>query len=141
MKSGIQSFFTAAGETACYALSVIKIAELETNKKFDVLTALEAGIDKKFIRFNYENYSDNYNFFMDYPDRFLSYLTGDIWSVQFETADYIPRDGEYVVERWERKKTGATTAHFRLPDWDSLRDSQTVKYGQIVSTRLFRRLS
>lgn len=141
LKPGIQSFLISAGENACYALCVIKIAELENNSKIDVITALESGIEKGFIRFNYDDFNDNYNFYMDYPDRFLSYLTNDVWSVQFSDAKYTPEFGEYIVERWERKATGRTTAHFKLPDWDSLIDSQTVKYGQIVSTRLFRRLS
>jgi hypothetical protein len=44
------------------------------------------------------------------------------------------------VDRWERVRTGAVTGHFRLPDWDSLHDSQTVKYGKIVSRRVFRRI-
>jgi hypothetical protein len=54
--------------------------------------------------------------------------------------NYTPAKGEYVVDRWERVKTGAVIGHFRLPDWDSLYDSMTVRYGKIVSKRVFRRV-
>jgi hypothetical protein len=67
-------------------------------------------------------------------------FTGGRWSVEKTGPEYRPSPGEYVVDYWERTKTGAVIGHFRLPDWDSLHDSMTVRYGKIVSKRVFRRM-
>jgi len=139
IRPGIQTFLDSAGDAACYALTIIKIAEREIGGHIDVVSALEDGIERGFIRFNWENHDDGDNFFIDFPDAFLELLTGGPWSVHYGPADYQARPGEYVVLRYERKTTSGTYSHFRLSDWDSLADSQTVKYGQVVSTRVFRR--
>jgi hypothetical protein len=139
MRPGIQTFLDAAGDAACYALDIIQIAERELGGEIDPVAALEDGIEHGYIRYDWDNPGADDAWFVDAPHRFLALLTGDEWTVSKEAADYRPRPGEHVVERWERQKTGTTTSHFRLPDWDSLRDSQTVKYGRLVSTRVFRK--
>lgn len=140
MREGIQSFMASAGETACYALCVIRIAEIETGREIDPIRAMQQGIDKGHISFDWEDYNNGYNFFMHDPAAFLRMLTEDSWTARHDTADYKSKMGEYVVQRWERQTTGKTFAHFRLPDWDSLHNSQTVRLGRIVSTRVFWRV-
>jgi hypothetical protein len=142
MKQGIQTFLAEAGEAACYALCVIEIAQrsLWGGQKIDPVDALYRGIERGCIHYNEKDQDDNDNFFVKAPDLFLSILTGNRWAVEKAGPDYAPARGEYVVDRWERVKTGTVTAHFRLPDWDSLVDSQTVKYGRIASRRVFRRI-
>jgi len=133
MKPGIQSFMATVGDSGCYALAIMQLAEVS-----DPISTLMEAIDKRFIKFNYNDYDDDDNMYVMAPAEMLSWLTGKKWTVTKESATYVPRPGELVVNRWERVKTGAVTAHFRLPVWDSLVDSQTVKYGTIVSKRVFR---
>ena len=137
---GVQTFLSEAGESACYALSILKIANKITGKYFPVVETLSDCIAKKFIHFNMANPNDDDNFFVSNPDKMLSHLTGIKWSVSKESADYQLKVDEWLVQRWERVRTGVTTGHFRLPDWDSIINSQTVKYGKVVSTRIFRKV-
>lgn len=141
MRKGIQTFLEEAGDAACYALCIIKIAELIKEIEFDVIKTLEAAIQRGFVFYNENDKNDNNNFYVDYPENFLSWLTAETWTVTKESADYIALPGEFVSNRWERIKTGSVLGHFNLPNWDSVVDSQTVKYGKIVSKRVFRRVS
>ncbi len=140
MKPAIQTFLAEAGESACYALDIIKIAEIFTRREFDPLVALQRGIEVGYIKYDPKNPQDNDNFYVDKPADFLGLLTGELWTVTKEYPDYKPMLTDWIVERWERTRGQITTSHFRLPDWDSLFDSQTVKYGKIVSKRVFRRV-
>lgn len=145
MRKGIQTFLTEAGEAACYALCIIEIAERYTDTRYDPTRYLERGVSGGYIYYDENNPDDDNNFYVSDPAGYLSDLTGVNWQVEKVPADYPSGPAysglsEYVVERWERKKTGQTIGHFRLQDWDSLHDSQTVKYGQIVSKRRFRRV-
>jgi hypothetical protein len=137
MKPGIQTFFGEIGEAACYALDIIQIAIEETGRNMDPVTMLDLGIHLDFI--HYTAPDDNDNFFVNDPAVFLTTISGIDWTMSKESADYVAKPGERVVERWERKVTGSTIGHFRLPEWDSLADSKTVKFGQLVSKRVFRR--
>jgi hypothetical protein len=140
MKQGIQTLLGEAGEAACYALDIIEIAERENFREKDVMASLSAGIDRGYIYYNEKDPHDNDNFFVADPAAFLAMLAGGRWTVEKAGPGYVPAPGEYVVDRWERVRTGAVTGHFRLPDWDSLHDSMTVRYGAIVSKRVFRRI-
>ena len=133
MNKGMQSFFLAAGNNGCYCFSIIEIAERITKTNIDPQSALQAGIDKKFIHVNEKNYSQSDNFYVLEPAKFLTYLSGWKCDVKKESADYKAKDGELVVECWE---CGSIT-HFKLPDWDSLQNSRTVQYGKIKSLRVF----
>jgi hypothetical protein len=142
MKPGIQTLLGEAGEAACYALAILEIAEREQwgGQKIDVLEALYLGIERGYIRYNEKDPNDNDNFYVQKPAAFLSLLAGGRWTVDKADPNYISVRGEWVVDRWERVKTGAVIAHFRLPDWDPLHESMTVRYGKIVSKRVFRRI-
>ena len=140
MKSGIQTLLGEAGEAACYALDIIEIAERERRQRLDPIEALCQGIERGYIHYNEKDPNDNDNFFVENPPALLALLAGGKWTVEKTGPNYIPAHGEYVVDRWERVRTGAVIGHFRLPDWDSLHNSQTVKYGKIVSKRVFRRV-
>jgi hypothetical protein len=136
MFEGIQTFLDEGGDAACYALDVLKIAEKATGFKIDVIETLCVCIDKKYIYYNWENTLDNNNFFMNDPAAMLSFFTGKKWAVTKESADYAVNPGEYAVDYWQ--KPDLSPGHFRLPDWDSLKDSKTVKIGKITSRRVFR---
>jgi hypothetical protein len=135
MIQGIQTFFEEAGKAACYALSIVNIAEEVLGRQVDACTALLEGVAKGFIR--YAPFEDPDNFFVDRPAEFLEYLTGQKWTVRKEAAGYRPAQGEYVVMRYERQATGMTIGHFRRPGWDSLVTSKCVREGKLVSLRVF----
>ena len=137
IKEKIQSFLKSAGEYACYALCLIKTAEQETGEHIDIVVALESGIERGFIKFNWDDYSDPDNFYLEYADKFLSMLTETVWKLRHLDGEYKPKGNEKVIYRWERKTSGGRISHFRLPEWDSLEKSKTVAEGKIVSTRLF----
>jgi hypothetical protein len=134
-----------AGEAACYALAVLEIADRERKLSnwgpVNPVDALYKGIEYGYIYYNERNPNDNDNFFVKDPAAFLAVFAGGRWAVEKTGPGYIPAKGEHVVDRWERVRTGAVTGHFRLPDWDSLQDSMTVRYGKIVSKRVFRRVA
>lgn len=138
---GIQTFCSEVGEAACYALSIIKISSLYMNLDPDVILVLKECINRGYIKYNWNDPNDNDNFYVEYPDKMLTYLTDCRWTCSHVKPDYQPQEGEYVVDRWERISTGNTSAHFRLPDWDSVKDSVTVKKGKIVSRRIFRKVA
>jgi hypothetical protein len=129
-----------AGEAACYALAIIEIAERVLGYNHDIIATLYRGIKQGYIHYNENDPNDDDNFFVTVPAAFLSMLTLKPWTVKKAGPGYVPSPGEYVVERWERVKTGTAIGHFRLPDWDSLHDSMTVRYGKIVSKRVFGRV-
>jgi len=135
----IQTFFQKAGEAACYAFCVVKIAEKITGKAIEPLDALLKGIAYNYIYYNWENHDDPDNFYVKNPEQFLRLLTGKrVTVIKTDSVNYQPASNEYIVERWERPTAKMVYSHFRLPYWDSLYDSQTVKYGKIVSLRVFR---
>lgn len=137
IKEKIQSFMKSAGNYACYALSIIKLAEKETAEHIDIIVALESGIDHGYIKFNYHNYDDEDNFYVNDAAKFLSLLTEDVWLLKHVPGYVRPKDAERVIYRWERKTSKGVISHFRLEDWDSLESSLTVQSGKIASSRVF----
>jgi len=140
MRQGIQTLMSEAGESACYALCIIEIAERISKKSFDVISSILAGISNGFIKYNFHDHTDPDNFYVLDPSKFLYFLVGTRWEVRKESATYIKRGNEYEVDVWEYKPAGKVVYHFRLPDWDSLEDSNTVKYGKVVSKRIYKRI-
>ena len=133
---GVQTFCQEIGEAACYALQLMRVAELRTGKSFRVLESLQSLIDAGYIYYNKNNQNDNDNFFVKNPEACVTYLTGQKCIVRHDAADYKAGPNEYVIERWDRKTTKGAYSHFTSASWDSLADSQTVKYGTKVSTRV-----
>jgi hypothetical protein len=140
MKAGIQTMMQEAGESACYALDIIEIAERIRKSSINPIQALYKAFDLGYIYYNAQDPNDNNNFFVKNPAAFLSDMTSQKWEVEKVPAAYMDKDGEYVVDYWERQATGKTIGHFRLHDWDPLMSSLTVRYGKLVSRRVFRRV-
>lgn len=138
MFEGIQTFLDEGGDAACYALCILKIAERITGFKIDVIETLCVCIEKGFIYYNWKNPNDGNNFFVNEAAKMLSFLVGKSYTISKEAPNYVAKNNEQIVDRWERTKVGSVIGHFRLPDWDSLRDSQTVRFGKIASKRVFR---
>jgi len=144
MKPGIQTLFAEAGEAACYALSGGDVADEYLQKHgrpgVDPCQALLVGIDKKRIYYNPNDENDEKNFYVDNMAGFLEDLTGVRWEVTKAAPDAVIPPGSYVIERWERVKTGAVLGHFartKAPrPFNSLTRSLCVERGTLVSLRI-----
>lgn len=110
-------------ETGCYFLCICKIAEEITSKNVDIINTALYAQDKAWV---------DEDFTVNNPEALLSYLTGK--KVKVTKSETLPNGTKYYVEKWYNPKTGY--CHFRLPKWDSLKDSVTVKNGSIESYRL-----
>lgn len=142
LRDGIQQFMGEAYEAACCALCLVDIACEYTGKEIDVLDALYKACDKGYIYFNDKNLNDNSNFYVQYPALFLEQMTGKKWEYRHEAATYKPLKGEYIMQRYERRKTGYTIGHFQRDGiFEPVRGSLTVQYGNLVSTRVCRCLN
>lgn len=139
MKSGIQTFYAEVGEAACYAFCIVDIAIEVLHTALEEIHCILQGIAVGYIYYNWNDPEDSKNFFVEHPEKFLGMLTGLEWSVEKTGPDYVLKEGEYAVERWERVVTGATLGHFNREHFDPLLSSKCVKYGKKVSRRIFRR--
>lgn len=135
MRPGIQTFLEEAGEAACYALSIIQLGRPDDHDM--TISLLIGAINNGYIHYSWDNPDDPDNMYVSQPEKMLAWLTGKVWTVRKEAPEYQLKPGELVVQRWERVSTGKVIGHFRLPDWDSLVNSQTVRLGKIVSLRVF----
>ena len=143
MRASMQTFLAEAGEACCYAIAIADIAEEITGKSFDIVKTFIDAVEKGFIYYNWKDPSDANNFFVSKPSEYLSWLTGQKWVIEKDAANYVPRQGEFIINRWEYSvvKTGTTITygHFRRPNKDSLFFSNCVSKGTVVSTRVCRR--
>ena len=138
MKDNIQFFLKEAGQSACYTLCLIRVAEKYLKKDLDVVKAMQIGIEKRCIDYKDGDTEYEDNFYVRCPETFLFYLTGVHWEVRKETYPYNARKGEYVINRYERQRTGCISAHFEMDDFHPIANSLTVKYGRIASVRVLR---
>jgi hypothetical protein len=138
MREGIQTLLQEAGEAACYALAIIKIAEEVLGTELPCVESLLRGVDNACIYYNRQDQNDSDNFYVTDPARFLSVLTSKPCSVRKEAdITYTAKANEFTVQCWQRTKTGQVITHFRRPAWDSLVSSLTVRQGHLVSLRIF----
>lgn len=142
MRHGIQTFCQQIGDSGCYALCLIDVAEDylrrvgRLERPLNVLNILFQAVDKGFISYDWNNEENPDNFYVQYPACFLEAMTGKKWEVRKERAWYQVKDNEFKVNRYERNATGRTIGHFDREEFHPLTDSLTVKYGTIVSTRI-----
>lgn len=133
-----QSFCKAIGNYACYALCIIQLAREINETELDDIASIQKGIKAGYIDFNPADYDSVDNFYVRYPDRYLSMLTGKTFTVTREPATYKPRHGDYLVEFWS---IDGKTGHFAMTyrGFNSLQKSKNVDNGKIISYRVFRR--
>ena len=143
MKNGLQNQLTAMGESSCYFLALCKIAEEVIGSSLDVIKAFDDCVTKRYIFFNYNKPDDGTNCFINDPVGCLVLITGNkAWTFRqikdlAQIKAWKAGDKEFTIQRWYRKATGKEYTHFRRPSWDSLLDSQTVKYGAIDALYIF----
>ena len=133
-----QSFCKAVGNYGCYALCIVQLAREINQCEFDDIASIQKGIKAGYIDFDPNDYDSPDNFFVRYPDRFLSLLTDKSFTVTKEPATYRPKYGDYVVEWWSKD---GKTGHFAMlkRGFNSLQYSSNVDKGKIYSYRVFRR--
>lgn len=142
MKYALQRFFAELGESACYAISLVHLAEKITKEPInakDALGYLEIGIEKKFILYNETNPNDPNNFYVENPTAFLALMTGAQWTISKQDASYVPSPGDHLVVRYRRSTPKGVFYHFVTPDYDPLGESLTRIHGVIDGYRVFRR--
>ncbi len=135
-KKALQRFCGRIGSDGCYFLSVVYWAEVETGKKIDVLDAYENALAAGAI--------DEACFVLD-AGKLASLLTGERWEARHESADYVCRDGEREITRFENRSGGNLYSHFVPTEngkvlWDPLGDSVTVRDGSPASKRILWRV-
>jgi hypothetical protein len=130
MNQGIQSFLASLGRYGCYALAILHAAGAD---EYNLMSILLEAIGRGYIRYNVRDPQSTDNWYVLSPDALMGMVDGKRWSVRHDTAYYVPKDGEIVIERWEYRGQ----PHFRMRDWDSLTDSQVVRNGKKVSSRVF----
>lgn len=145
LKNGIQQFMGECHEAACCALCLIDIAQeyrYQHKEKYpepdlDVMKCLYNAVDRGFIYFNENDLNDNNNMYVKHPAEWLELMTGKKWTYRHEEPLYRQKKNEYVMQRYERKRTGYTVGHFQRDKvFEPIKDSVTVKYGVLVSTRV-----
>jgi hypothetical protein len=133
MKQGIQSFIKSIGDSGCLVLCMIKIAEIHRQRIYNPFEVISRALEEDWL---------SEDMFVKNPEAIMQFLTDERWEYSHNSISTPRVNGKvYCIERWERSTTAGTTSHFRLPEWDPLKDSQTVKYGRIASYRILRKVS
>lgn len=138
MLDAVQHYAELASYGGCYALSIMKGSEyFYGNEIFDALRIFKDGCDHNFIKSGLENKSEAG--FMNDPAGFFSYITGRKCSVRKAPVETALLPNEFAIGRYE---ISPDKAHFVLLDggaliWDPWGESATVKYGKLVSLRIF----
>ena len=99
------------------------------------------GIQYGWIDFNFDRYADINNFYVRFPEKFLSYLILRDVIVEKMGRTYIARPDEIEIDFWAKTETDGDKGigHFILPDdTDPIQNSVTVKTGFIYSKRIFK---
>lgn len=145
----IQSFYLSAGNNGCYAFCIIKAAKKWLRANGALVRAYEThfekalveGIQFGWIDFNFKDYSDSNNFFVNSPDEFMSYLIGHKCTVSKAERDYKALPGEIEIDFWAKTEENGKKGigHFETPDDKGvLQNSKTVQTGFIYSKRIFK---
>ena len=150
MKFAAQRWFGEVGESACYALSIIALAESFARRPWtigDVALFIEDAILKKYIYYNEKDHTDPNNFLVEHPDSMLKDLTKINWAVRKvneNVSSFVASPDELVIYQYRRvvidkKGKKITYLHFCTPTYDPLGDSLTRTQGELYSLRVFRR--
>ena len=126
-----QRIFELLGKYGCYLFCIARLIEKIGEMSVDMEKMYLAAKDREFIE---------EDCFVREPGQIMGMYLGGTWEVRHEGPEYKPEWNEYIVERWELKKTGETKSHFVLPGWDPYGESETRKKGVRVSTRVFKRV-
>lgn len=133
-----QRIMAMIGESGCYLLALLHIAEEIAGERIDAVQVYEQATAAGIMR------PDCY---INDPAELLHLMTGYRFTVRHAMPGELPASvDEWEILRFERQATGATYGHFVVGDgsghieYDPMGDSLTVKYGSLVSKRFIRRI-
>ena len=90
--NNIQNLILKMGESGCFYLCYVKIAERNMRKNIDIIEKAYENIAVGNIYFNFNNINDPKNFYIESAEGLLYNLTGRRWRVTKEDPDFIPND-------------------------------------------------
>jgi len=148
MINHIQTLCVGIGDGACYALSLIKVAEWFLARDLDALRAISEATEKKItvdgketrvIKFNWATPTDNEAMYVNSPAGFLRMLTGRNWTVRREDATYKSANPkEYIINSWGISSAEGAPRHFTFDADDTLYKSPLRTNGKLISVRVCR---
>lgn len=142
MINNVQSFFESLGKYGCYFLTLVHFAEQKTRLNYTQdLYFLSCQFNRLgFMHFNKDNFLDKDNFYIKRPDLILNLLARGKYSVRKEPAEYIPQENETEILFYalSNKNAEKGIGHFRMRDFDTLQNSNTVKNGKVYSKRIIK---
>lgn len=143
MREDVQTLLAELGEAACLALCICELGKPGITEAEGLSLILE-GMSRGYIEYDEEDRNNPDNCFVANRDAFMDLVTGERgWKSTTEDAAYRPKPGEKVIECWKweehAKNKLITHTHFKLQQWDPYKNSQTLKYGNLESLRVFRR--
>jgi hypothetical protein len=128
-----QTIAKRIGETGCYFLCIMYLADKITDSHFDIIEAY-----KKYMSMNYLGE----DCFVMNPGEILSDLTGR--NMRFDKAGILAvvPDDAHIIGRWSLQATMRTDGHFVVMRgnevaYDPIGESNTVKNGKLESYRIF----
>lgn len=93
--NNIQNLILKMGESGCFYLCYVKIAERNMSKNIDIIEKAYENIAMGNIYFNFNNINDPKNFYIESAEKLLYNLTGRRWRVTKEDKDFIPSDKNF----------------------------------------------
>lgn len=125
-----QKIMKVLGESGCYFLSLVELAEEITQSRIDAVDVYEKATKNGWM-------DDEAT--MMYPASVLSFMTGLKFSMEKQSPDYVTDETQYEILVF---RNGNYT-HFVLGNgkggvkYDPLGNSNTVRNGAIVGKRIF----
>lgn len=131
---GIQSIIgKMMWSDCCMFLTLLTIAD-EQDAKYNLLDVIRVAREKEWLAEDFTVHEST---------RILNLLTGkeyirDVYSPEEfqKVIDAGMPDDWFSIEKWHNGKTGLM--HFRRRFCDTLKDSQTVKYGKLVEYYVYK---
>lgn len=121
MQKGIQTKLNHIGDYGCYFLCLLHKAGF---KEDNIVEIYDYCLKNNWI---------DEDCTILRPDDIALYLFRT--NLHCTITEQKPRNCVFYIECWYNKRTGYR--HFKLPDWDSLENSVTVKEGYIESYRAY----
>lgn len=109
--NNIQNLILKMGESSCFYLCYVKIAERNMRKNIDIIEKAYENIAVGNIYFNFNDINDPKNFFVENAEGLLYNLTGRRWYVTKESPDFIPKDNYFFWVYKGRDKNGNLIYH------------------------------
>lgn len=137
MKDGIQNLIYSLGGEGCYTLCLLDVAEEYLGHPVNILDVVIRAINKGYIYYDWANWKNPQNFYVEKPTMLLKLATGVDWKVLHEDPGRLPNSqNQYIIRRYERTNTTKVYSHFSRDTFQPYLNNGTEKHGVEVSTRL-----